>query len=83
MGIKNVFLNGLIKEEVYVEQPLGFESFIYLNHVFKLNKALYGSKQAPQAWYEKLSSFLSENGFIRGKVDIEVFKMKTLSSSKV
>ena len=69
MDIKSTFLNGLIKEEVYVEQPLGFESSIYPYHVFKLNKALYGLKQAPRAWYEKLISFLTENGFIRGKVD--------------
>ena len=69
MDIKSTFLNGLIKEEVYVKQPHGFESYIYPYHVFKLNKALYGLKQAPRAWYEKLSSFLTENGFIRGKVD--------------
>ena len=56
MDVKSVFLNGLIKEEVYVEQPPRFESSIYPHHVFKLNKALYGLKQAPRAWYEKLSS---------------------------
>jgi len=64
MDVKSVFLNFIIKEEVYVAQPLGFESSIYLHHVFKLNKALYDLKQAPRAWYEKLSSFLTENGFI-------------------
>ena len=58
MDIKSVFLNGFIKEEVYVEQPLGFESFDFPNHVFKLLKALYGLKQAPRAWHERLSNFL-------------------------
>ena len=41
MDVKSTFLNGYIKEEVYVEQPLGFESFDFLNHVFKLSKSLY------------------------------------------
>jgi hypothetical protein len=58
MDVKSVFLNGPIKEEVYVEQPLGFEDSEYPNHVYKLSKALYGLKQAPRAWYECLRDFL-------------------------
>ena len=58
MDAKSAFLNGYIKEEVYVEQPPGFEDYKYPDHVFKLTKALYGLKQAPRAWYERLSSFL-------------------------
>jgi hypothetical protein len=58
MDIKSVFLNGPIKEEVYVKQPPGFESEKYPNHVYKLHKALYGLKQAPRAWYEYLRDFL-------------------------
>jgi hypothetical protein len=49
MDIKNAFLNGPIKEGVYVEQPPGFESEEYPNHIYKLCKALYGLKQAPRA----------------------------------
>jgi hypothetical protein len=63
MDNKNAFLNGPIKEEVYVEQPPGFESEEYLNHVYKLHKVLYGHKQAPEAWYEGLRDFLIKNGF--------------------
>jgi len=55
MAVKSAFLNGLIQEEVYVEQPSGFESETLPQHVFKLKKDLYGLKQAPRAWYEKLS----------------------------
>jgi hypothetical protein len=52
MDMKSAFLNGPIKEEVYVEQPPRFEDSEYPNHVYKLSKALYGLKQAPRAWYE-------------------------------
>jgi hypothetical protein len=44
IDVKSAFLNGLIKEEVYVEQPPGFKSEEYPNHVYKLHKALYGLK---------------------------------------
>ncbi|KAL2347276.1 hypothetical protein Fmac_001276 [Flemingia macrophylla] len=74
MDVKSTFLNGIINEEVYVEQPPGFENEKAATHVFKLNKALYGLKQAPRAWYDKLSSFLIENDFVRGKVDSTLFR---------
>ena len=73
MDVKSAFLNGIINEEVYVEQPPSFESFKFPNHVFKLKKALYGLKQAPRAWYARLKKFLLENGFSKGKVDTTLF----------
>ena len=79
MDVKSAFLNGFIKEEVYVEQPPGFEDHMYPNHVFMLSKALYRLKQAPRAWYEHLSSFLLENHFQRGKVDTTLFIKHTNS----
>ena len=63
MDVKNTFLNGVIQEEVYVEQLPEFVSETLPHYVFKLNKALYELKQAPRAWYKKLSPFLLKNGF--------------------
>jgi hypothetical protein len=73
MDIKSAFINGPIKEEVYVEQPPSFEDSEYPNHVYKLSKALYGLKQAPRAWYECLRDFLITNGFKVGKDDPTLF----------
>jgi hypothetical protein len=73
MDVKSVFLNGPIKEEVYVEQPPSFEDSEYTNHVYKLSKALYGLKQAPRSWYECLKDFFITNGFKIGKVDPTLF----------
>ncbi|GJV32656.1 retrovirus-related pol polyprotein from transposon TNT 1-94 [Tanacetum coccineum] len=49
MDIKSAFLNGKLKEEVYVKQPLSFESSEFPDYVCKLDKALYGLKQTPKA----------------------------------
>jgi hypothetical protein len=76
MDVKSAFLNGLIKEVMYLEQPAGFKSEEYSNHVYKLHKAVYGLKQAPRAWYECLRDFLIENGFRIGKVDSTLFTRK-------
>jgi hypothetical protein len=69
MDVKSAFLNGPIKEEVYVEQPPGFEDDRYPDHVYKLSKTLCGLKQAPRAWYECLRDFLTSNAFKVGKAD--------------
>jgi hypothetical protein len=79
MDVKSAFLNGPIKEEVYVEQPPGFEDSEYPNHVYKLSKALYGLKQAPRAWYECLRDFIITNGFKVGKADPTLFT-KTIAN---
>jgi hypothetical protein len=73
MDMKSAFLNGPIKEEVYVEQPPGFVDDRYPDHVYKLSKALYGLKQAPRAWYECLRDFRIVNAFKVAKADSTLF----------
>jgi hypothetical protein len=76
MNVKSAFLNGKINELIYVEQPPSFEDSKKPNHVYKLLKALYGFKQAPRAWYERLCDFLVSKRFIVGKVDTTLFTKK-------
>eukprot|EP00253_Pinus_taeda_P004619 PITA_04619 len=63
MDVKSAFLNGVLKEEVYVEQPPGYEVDGQEHKFCKLKKALYGLKQAPRAWYSRIDAYLIENGF--------------------
>ncbi|GKB92711.1 retrovirus-related pol polyprotein from transposon TNT 1-94 [Tanacetum coccineum] len=73
MDVKTTFLNGELKEEVYVSQPKGFVDQDNPSHVYKLKKTLYGLKQALRAWYEMLSSFLISQQFSKGVVDPTLF----------
>nr|GEW80732.1 retrovirus-related Pol polyprotein from transposon TNT 1-94 [Tanacetum cinerariifolium] len=66
MKVKTAFLNGELKEEVYVCQPEGFVDPEHLTNVYHLKKALYGLKQAPRAWYDTLSWFLLDDKFFKG-----------------
>ena len=58
MDVRTTFLNGIIQEEVYIEQPQGFEMYETESHVCRLKKALYGLKQAPRAWYSRIDTYL-------------------------
>ncbi|GKA93319.1 retrovirus-related pol polyprotein from transposon TNT 1-94 [Tanacetum coccineum] len=73
MDVKTAFLNGKLKEKVYVSQPEGFVDHDNPSHVYKLKNALYGLKQAPRAWYDMLSSFLISQQFSKGAVDPTLF----------
>nr|GEW56467.1 retrovirus-related Pol polyprotein from transposon TNT 1-94 [Tanacetum cinerariifolium] len=76
MDVKTAFLNGELKEEVYVSQPKGFVDQDNPSHVYKLKKALYGIKKAPRAWYDMLSSFLISQHLSKGAVDPKLFIQK-------
>ncbi|GKB73673.1 retrovirus-related pol polyprotein from transposon TNT 1-94 [Tanacetum coccineum] len=73
MDVKTKFLNGELKEEVYVSQPEGFVDQDNPSHVYKLKKALYGLKQALRARYVMLSSFLISQHFSKAAVDPTLF----------
>ncbi|GJV08617.1 retrovirus-related pol polyprotein from transposon TNT 1-94 [Tanacetum coccineum] len=73
MDAKTTFLNGILREEVYISQPDGFVDPDNPNHVYRLKKALYGFKHAPRTWYDLLSSFLLSQGFSKGTIDPTLF----------
>ena len=63
MDVKSYFLNEDLQEDVYMQQPPGFEIAGHEHKVCKLIKALYGLKQAPRAWYTKMDEYLRKVGF--------------------
>ncbi|GJV39785.1 retrovirus-related pol polyprotein from transposon TNT 1-94 [Tanacetum coccineum] len=73
MDVMTAFLNGILREEVYVSQPDGFMDQDNLNHVYKLKKALYGLKQAPRVWYDLLLKFILSQEFSKRTVDPTLF----------
>ena len=79
MDIKSAFLNGMLQEEAYVEQPKGFVDPHRPDDVYKLKRALYGLKQALKAWYDRLTTYLIEHGFKREFVDTTVFIQKYMN----
>ncbi|GJS43273.1 retrovirus-related pol polyprotein from transposon TNT 1-94 [Tanacetum coccineum] len=76
MDVKSAVSNGFINEEVYVAQPPGFVDFKKPIHVFKLKMALYGLKEAPKAWYDRLNAFLLDHKYTMGLVDNTLFTKK-------
>jgi hypothetical protein len=73
MDVKSAFLNGVLQEEVYVEQPPGFVLKGHERKVLHLVKALYGLRQAPRAWYSKLEESLINLGFERSSYEHVVY----------
>ena len=73
LDVNNVFLQGHLTEEVYMAQPPGFIDKDQPTHVCKLHKAIYGLKQALRAWYQELSVFLLQYGFLNSTPDASLF----------
>eukprot|EP00253_Pinus_taeda_P002464 PITA_02464 len=73
MDIKTTFLNAVIEEDMYIEQPEGFETHERRTHVCKLKKALYELKSAPRAWYGRINTYLQQTGFVKSDANPNLY----------
>ena len=73
LDVKTAFLHGDLEEEIYMQQPEGFEDKRKEDLVCKLKKSLYGLKQAPRQWYKKFDSFMVGHGYRRTAADYCVY----------
>ena len=73
MDVNKTFLNEFIEEEVYIEQPKGFETFDRGSHVCRLKRALYGLKQAPCVWYTRIDNYFTGLGFTKSETDANLY----------
>jgi histone deacetylase 1/2 len=83
LDIKNAFLHGSLREEVYMAQPPGFKDSRFPNHVCKLHKAIYGLKQAPRAWFSRFSNFLLKHHFSSSTNDPSMFIYRSSYGSMI
>ncbi|KAK8921022.1 hypothetical protein KSP39_PZI020059 [Platanthera zijinensis] len=81
LDVKSAFLNGELTEEVYVQQPQGFEKKDEEEKVYRLHKALYGLKQAPRAWHQNIDAYFIKEGFIRSSLEPTLY-IKTSGKDK-
>jgi Reverse transcriptase (RNA-dependent DNA polymerase) len=73
LNVNNAFLHGELSELIHMSQPPGFIDIQHPTHVYRLNKALYGLRQSPRAWYHKLRDFLLQLGFVTSTSDPSLF----------
>lgn len=81
LDVKSTFFNGVLQEEVYVDQLEGFEVAGAEDKVYRLKKALYGLKQSQRAWYEEIDTHLHKCGFIRNPSEATLY-IKTKGESE-
>nr|DAD41107.1 TPA_asm: hypothetical protein HUJ06_015430 [Nelumbo nucifera] len=82
LDVKSTFLHGELSEEVFVEQPRGYEQKDNPHKIYKLKKALYGLKQAPRAWFNRIEAHLVNEGFERCHSENTLF-VKTSKGGKI
>uniref|UniRef100_A0A2N9J544 Reverse transcriptase Ty1/copia-type domain-containing protein n=1 Tax=Fagus sylvatica TaxID=28930 RepID=A0A2N9J544_FAGSY len=82
LDVKNAFLHGTLKKEVYMTQPQGYIDSAHPNYVCRLHKSIYGLKQAPRAWFESFTSQLLHLGFTASTADSSLFIYKTHTAFK-
>ena len=73
MDVKTTFLNGVIEEQMCIEQPQGFVIHGKESHVWKLKKSLYGLKKAPREWYARIDNYLMNLGFTKSDIDTDLY----------
>ena len=76
LDVKTTFLHGDLEEEIYMEQPEGFEVKGKENIVCRLKKSFYGLKHAPRQWYRKFESFIANHNYMKTNSDHCVFVQK-------
>lgn len=76
IDVKTAFLDCKLKEDIYKVQPKEFAQLGNGNLVCKLKKSLHGLKQSPRAWYQKISSFLFQNGFTKSIAGYNLYLMQ-------
>jgi hypothetical protein len=82
LDVKNLFLNGDLEEEVYMDTPPGFEDKIG-SKVCNLKKSLYGLKISSRAWFEKFTQSMKKQGYIQGQADHTLFTKFSLDGKIV
>jgi hypothetical protein len=75
MDVKTMFLNGIIEEEVYIEQTKGFETFDKDSHVCRLKRELHGLKQAPRSWYTRIDNYFTGLVFTKSEADANLYQI--------
>ena len=83
LDVKTAFLHGDLEEEIYMQQPQGYEVKGKEKLVCRLKKSLYGLKQAPRQWYLKFDKFMSEQGYTRCHSDHCVYLKKKNDGSYI
>jgi hypothetical protein len=83
MDVKSSFPNGVLEEEVYVDQPPGFEVKEKPTKVYRLKKSLYGLKKAPRAWYIRIDTYLIKSGFSKSQNEPTLYTKMDQQGKKI